>query len=133
MIHRETLIQKKIEECEEKINLLHQGFPRLKEIADEISILSYEMINVGILKKNRFRAAQIDKEVKLLLKEKELILKANSIPLNIYEPEWSCPKCQDRGYITLGFFANAINRKDWTIFLNKAVFAVIWKPKPCKF
>lgn len=102
MIHRETLIQKKIEECEEKINLLHQGFPRLKEIADEISILSYEMINVGILKKNRFRAAQIDKEVKLLLKEKELILKANSIPLNIYEPEWSCPKCQDRGYITPG-------------------------------
>lgn len=102
MIHREALIQKKIEECEEKINFLHQSFPRLKEITDEISRLSYEMINVGILKKNQFRAAQIDKEVKMLLKEKELILKANSIPLNIYEPEWNCPRCEDRGYITPG-------------------------------
>lgn len=98
MIPRETLIQKKLEECEEKIALLHEKFPRLKEIAQEVSRLSYERISVGILKKNQFRAAQIDKEVKFLLKEKELILKANSIPLNIYEPEWNCPKCQDRGY-----------------------------------
>ncbi|NLT95354.1 MAG: ATP-binding protein [Clostridia bacterium] len=111
MIHREALIHKKMEECEQKIKLLHERFPRLKEIAEEISRLSYEMINVGILKKNRFRAAQIDKEVKLLLKEKELILKANSIPLNIYEPEWDCPKCQDRGYIDPGVLCECYKRE----------------------
>jgi len=102
MIDRETLIKKKIEECNQKIEVLHNNFPRLKEITEEISRLSYERINVGIFKKNPVRAREIDKEVKLLLKEKELILKANSIPLNIYEPEWDCPKCQDRGYISPG-------------------------------
>ena len=111
MIHREALIQKKLEECEAKIKLLHQKFPRLKEINEEISRLSYEMINEGILKKNRFRANQIDKEVKLLVKEKELILKANSIPLNIYEPEWNCPKCQDRGYITPGVLCQCYKKE----------------------
>jgi len=110
MIHRETLIQKKLEECEQKINLLHEKFPRLQEIAEEVSRLSYELISTGILKKNQFRAAQIDKEVKLLLREKELILKANAIPLNIYEPEWNCPKCQDRGYITPGILCECYKK-----------------------
>jgi len=102
MIHREILIQRKIGECEEKIQELHNKFPRLKEIADDVSRLSYELISAGILRKNSFKAAKIDKEVKLLLREKELILKANSIPINIYEPEWNCPRCEDRGFITPG-------------------------------
>ncbi|MGI6225209.1 MAG: ATP-binding protein [Peptococcales bacterium] len=110
MMQREALIQKKIEECEQKIDLLHKKFPRLKEITEEISRLSYELINVGILKKNSFRLAQINKEVKYLLQEKELILKANGIPPNIYEPEWDCPKCQDRGFITPGVLCECFQK-----------------------
>jgi len=120
MIHREALIQKKIEECEQKINLLHKNFPRLQEIAEEVSRLSYERINVGVLKKNKFRAAQIDKEVKLLLREKELILKANAIPANIYEPEWNCSKCQDRGYITPGVLCECYRQDKLDIIFQKS-------------
>ena len=111
MIHREVLIQRKIGECEEKIQELHKKFPRLKEIADEVSRLSYELISAGILKKNSFKTANIDKEVKLLLREKELILKANSIPINIYEPEWNCPKCEDRGFITPGVLCECYTKE----------------------
>lgn len=110
MIQREALIQKKIEECEKKIDLLHRKFPRLQEIADEISHLSFELISVGILKKNPMRVAQIDKEVKYLLQEKALILKANSIPVSIYEPEWDCPRCQDRGFVTPGILCECYKK-----------------------
>lgn len=111
MTHREDLIQKKIQECEQKIEKLHKQFPRLQEIADEISRLSYERINVTIFNKNLTRVEKIDHEVKLLLREKELILKANSIPQNIYEPEWDCPKCKDRGYIFPGVLCECFKQE----------------------
>lgn len=120
MINREALIQNKIKECEEKVENLHRRFPRLREIAEEISRLTYERINTGILKKNYRRAAEIDREVKMLIKEKELILKANAIPLNIYEPEWNCPKCHDRGYITPGVLCDCYKQERLNMYFKQS-------------
>lgn len=102
LLDREALIKAKRDECEKKIGLLHNKFPRLKEIEEELGQLSLERIKVAILIKDSIRAQQIDKEVALLIKEKKFILKANSIPLSIYEPQWNCPKCQDKGYLEPG-------------------------------
>lgn len=102
LLDREALIKAKQEECEKKIELLHTKFPRLREIEEELGRLSLERIKVGILSKDANRAKEIDKEAALLFKEKEFILKANGIPLTIYEPQWNCPKCQDKGYLNPG-------------------------------
>ncbi|MFZ5944163.1 MAG: ATP-binding protein [Bacillota bacterium] len=120
MLNREILIQRKISDCEKKIERLHESFPRLKEIADEISRLSYERINNGILKKNNSRVNEIDRQVKLLIKEKEFILKANSIADNIYEPEWDCPKCKDRGYTTPGILCECYKQERLDAFFRQS-------------
>lgn len=111
MLNREALRKKKIEECDYKIEILHKKFPRLKEITEEISRLCYERIRVGVLQKNPTKAREIDQKVELLLKEKEFILKAHSLPLDIYEPEWNCPQCQDRGYITPGILCECYKQE----------------------
>lgn len=102
MQNREVLINKKIKEWEEKIELLHKKYPRLREISQEISVLSMQRIRMGIFQKNPIKCREIDSKVKSLIKEKEFILKANSIPLAVYEPDWNCPLCKDRGYIKPG-------------------------------
>lgn len=111
MLDREALIQKKIKECELKIRALHNRFPRLEEITEEIKVLSMKRIRTGILEKNPKQTEIIDNRVRDLLQEKKLILKANSIPLSIYEPEWDCPYCKDKGYIKPGVLCKCFKQE----------------------
>ncbi|NLW24498.1 MAG: ATP-binding protein [Clostridia bacterium] len=111
MLARDILIQNKIAECEKKIALLHKRFPRLEEIAQEVSRLSIERIRVGLIERNTEKAKSIDKKVLNLLKEKEYILKANNLPLDIYEPDWDCPQCKDRGYIEPGVLCECFKQE----------------------
>ena len=111
LLDRENLIKKKQALCEERIEKLHQDFPRLREIAEELGRLCLERIRVGILDKNPYKATEIDREVSSLIKEKELILKANSLPLDIYEPQWDCVKCQDKGYLEPGVLCQCFKQE----------------------
>lgn len=111
LLDRENLIQKKIQECEVKIEKLHSHFPRLKEISEEISKLSMQRIRVGLYEKDQKKADLIDQKMSGLLEEKKLILQANSISLDIYEPDWNCTLCQDKGYVKPGVLCDCYKQE----------------------
>ncbi|WP_084054390.1 ATP-binding protein [Desulfonispora thiosulfatigenes] len=98
-------------ECELRIRELHNCFPRLREISEEISKLSMQRIKVGLYEKNYSKAKIIDEQMNQLLEEKTLILKANSISLDIYEPKWNCSTCKDKGYVRPGVLCDCYKQE----------------------
>lgn len=102
MIDRDQLRAQKQAECDARVEKLHQEIPRLEEIARAISLLSIERIRSGILQKNAARSQEIDKQVAALIAEKRQILAEHGLTMAVYQPQWNCPKCEDRGYIRPG-------------------------------
>lgn len=102
MIDRDQLRAQKQEECDARVEKLHLEIPRLEEIARAISLLSIERIRSGILQKNAVRSQEIDAQVAELIAEKRRILTEHGLTMEVYKPQWNCPKCEDRGYIRPG-------------------------------
>lgn len=102
MIDRDQLRAQKQAECDARVEKLHQEIPRLEEIARAISLLSIERIRSGILQKNAARSQEIDAQVAALIAEKRQILAEHGLTMEVYKPQWNCPKCEDRGYIRPG-------------------------------
>lgn len=102
MIDRDKLRRQKQEECDRRVEKLHQEIPRLAEIAQTISLLSIERIRAGILAKDSQKSAEIDRQVAALLAEKQQILTNHGLTNDVYKPKWQCSKCEDKGYITPG-------------------------------
>lgn len=95
--------QKKIEEWEKRIALLHQKYPRLEEISGLIARMSLELAFVemgnGKMGMNR---EEILKAQEALAEEKKRIIRDNKLPENIYEVWWDCEKCHDTGFVKIG-------------------------------
>ena len=102
MIDRDQLRAEKQAECEARVEKLHREIPRLEEIAQQISLLSIERIRSGVLQKNAARGSEIDAQVAELIAEKRRILTEHGLTMDVYKPQWNCPKCEDRGYIQPG-------------------------------
>lgn len=102
MIDRDQLRADKQAECDARVEKLHREIPRLEEIARQISLLSIERIRSGVLQKNAVRGREIDQEVAALIAEKRRILAEHNLTMDVYKPQWNCPKCEDRGYIRPG-------------------------------
>lgn len=98
---REELRRKKIAECEVKTEEIYKKLPRLMEIEDEIKKLSFQKIQQALLKKGQ-TSNKIDGMVFQLIKERELILQAEGLDSDVFEPDWDCKKCCDKGYIEPG-------------------------------
>lgn len=95
--------QKKIEECENRIQLLHQKYPRLEEISGLFARMSLELALTAIGKgKMGMSREELLTARQALAEEKKSIIRENKLPENIYEVWWDCEKCRDTGFVTIG-------------------------------
>lgn len=86
---------------EKEIKRIHSNIPELGEISAELFDTGYKLARL-IIEKNADFQSEVEK---LKLRNKELIAKRkkilaeNNINVNIYEPVFDCPECEDRGFI----------------------------------
>ena len=100
--------QKAENERDNLVKEINIKFPRLNEIDKEINILGIE--NVKKISKEPQKSKQFIKELKEkykeLEKEKQQILKENSINKNYKTPKYDCKKCSDTGFLEDGSICN---------------------------
>ena len=82
------------------VEKVHNEFPEIKKIEDEINRLGIE--NFGNIIKNPENAkeinAEFDKKIKALNEKKTELLKKNGIPEDFEEVKYNCEKCLDTGF-----------------------------------
>lgn len=112
--------QQKIAEWEQRIQLLHQKYPRLEEISRLCGRYALELAfaQMGAGRMN-LSAAEITQAQEALLAERKNILAAHKLPSNIYEVWWDCGLCEDTGFITPGVKC-ACRKKEQYILLKGA-------------
>ena len=116
---REELRRKKIEESERKAEEIYKRFPRILEIEKEIQKLLFAKIQTTLSSKKIF-GDQADQKITSLINEKENILKQNGLSIDIFEPDWNCKKCSDKGYIRPGVLCECFSRERNNILLERS-------------
>lgn len=116
---REELRRRKFAECEERTEEVYKRLPRLREIEEEIKKMSFQKIQQALLYKG-LKDDGINEKVFQLIKEKELILEAEGISPDYFEPDWNCKKCCDRGYIEPGVTCSCFSKEKSNILLERS-------------
>lgn len=111
MINRDQLRLEKQRECDDKIAALYLRLPLLQQIDQAIGQKNITMIRVGVLQKNKQQKEALQKEIEALMEQRHRLLQENGLDESIYEPNWNCPKCQDRGYIEPGVLCSCYQQE----------------------
>lgn len=111
MKDRDQLRLKKQRECDEKIQGIYGRLPRLEAIDRAIGQKNIAMIRQGILLKNATAQIQYQTEIETLMAERKQLLAENGMDESVYEPDWDCPICQDRGYTEPGVPCNCYRQE----------------------
>lgn len=84
----------------ERINLIYDRIPRIKEINDEISSMSLKTIK-SLLENNNDDSSlkEFRQNLKLLKSEKQALLTKNGFPPDYLDMHYKCKDCHDTGYI----------------------------------
>lgn len=95
--------QIKIQEWEQRIQLLHEKYPRLAEIDRLFQQMALELALTGLGKnKMGMTREEIEQALNSLQQEKQGILINEGISNKIFEIWWDCPQCEDTGYLGPG-------------------------------
>ena len=79
MINRDQLRAQKQADCDAWVEQIHRQYPRLEEIANEISMLSIQRIRATINLHDKRLAQDIDQRVQELMNEKRQLLAAHQL------------------------------------------------------
>lgn len=93
--------QKKVRaeiEADERKETLFKKIPKLQTLENEINTYALSTTK-DILNKKYTTLSLLSEKINSLKKEKESILKKNNIDSEYLKPHYSCPICQDTGYI----------------------------------
>lgn len=93
--------QKKLKaeiESDNNKEILYKKVPKLRDIENNINQLAISTTK-NILKNNNYSLDSLTKEIAILKKEKEKILKENNIDPLYLLPKYECTLCKDTGYI----------------------------------
>lgn len=115
---REELRRNKIAQAEEKIQEIYIKIPRLQAIEDEIKNLSLKKIQHALAQGSR--SGPIDEKVLNLIKEKEMIMEAEGLSYDDFEPDWDCKKCSDRGYMEPGLPCTCFSVEKSNLLLERS-------------
>lgn len=111
MKNRDQLRMQKQQECEDRILALYQHLPTLQNLDQIIGKKNIAMIRVGVLQKNKLEQEKLQREIEHLMEERHQLLLQNGLDEQIYEPQWDCPICQDRGYIEPGVLCSCYQKE----------------------
>ncbi|HBR03011.1 MAG TPA: AAA family ATPase [Ruminiclostridium sp.] len=73
--------------------------PRLAELDAEITLAGIRFARRLLSQNNPDDGYTLDERISFLNAQKEALLKTHGLPVNFMEPVFSCPACEDRGYI----------------------------------
>lgn len=93
---RNKLMHKR--ELDEKFNEIYSKIPRIREINESISSISIQGAKRMLLE-GEGTTEDIKKQIEALSKEKASLLRENGYPEDYLTMEYTCPKCQDTGYV----------------------------------
>ena len=93
---RNKLVHKR--ELDEKFNEIYSKIPRIREINESISSISIQGAKRMLLE-GEGTTEDIKKQIEALSKEKASLLRENGYPEDYLTMEYTCPKCQDTGYV----------------------------------
>ena len=111
MRNRDQLRIQKQQQCEEKIASIYRQLPELERLDQTIGQKNIAMIRAGIMQKNTEAQKILQNEIENLMKQRHQLLKENGMDECIYEPEWDCPHCQDRGYTEPGVLCSCYQKE----------------------
>ena len=111
MKNRDQLRIQKQQQCEEKIASIYRQLPELEGLDQAIGQKNIAMIRAGIMQKNHEAQKALQSEIEALMAKRHQLLLANGMDERIYEPEWDCPLCQDRGYTEPGVLCSCYQKE----------------------
>ncbi len=111
MRNRDQLRIRKQQQCEEKIAAIYRQLPELERLDQTIGQKNIAMIRAGIMQKNQEAQKSLQNEIEQLMEQRHQLLVANNLNEGIYEPDWDCPLCQDRGYIEPGVLCSCYQKE----------------------
>lgn len=111
MINRDQLRLQKQQQCEERIAAVYRRLPKLQELDQAIGQKNIAMIRAGVLQKNNAEWDSLRQEIEELMRQRHQILLDNNMDETIYEPDWNCPLCQDRGYTEPGVLCSCYQKE----------------------
>lgn len=92
----------KQEERDQRINALHLQYPELKAIDEAMAANGRAMLAATVEPGSKQRLAMLERQHMEILLEQQQFLEKVGLDTSIYEEQWDCPLCQDRGYIYPG-------------------------------
>ena len=110
-MNRDQLRLHKQQQCEERIAELYRRLPMLQQLDQTIGQKNIAMIRAGILQKNSAERDTLKKLIEMLMEKRHQLLAENGLTEKIYEPQWDCPACQDRGYIEPGVLCSCYQKE----------------------
>ncbi len=84
--------------ADERKEALYKKIPRLQVIENEMNHYALSTAK-DVLYKKSSDISSLSNKINILKEEKETIFKENHISLDYLKPHYSCPICQDTGYI----------------------------------
>ncbi len=111
MINRDQLRIQKQQQCEERIAAIYHQLPMLQTLDQTIGQKNIAMIRAGVMQKNRAEQEKLQQEIETLMQQRHTLLLDNGLDESIYEPQWECPLCQDRGYSEPGVLCSCYQKE----------------------
>ncbi len=111
MINRDQLRIQKQQQCEERIAAIYHQLPMLQTLDQTIGQKNIAMIRAGVMQKNRAEQEKLQQEIETLMQQRHTLLLDNGLDESIYEPQWDCPLCQDRGYTKPGVLCSCYQKE----------------------
>ncbi len=79
---------------------LLEDCPRLAEIEDELSKITYQSIRKAVSSSNSTAVIdKLKKDINKISKERSDVLNSLDIDFDYFEPNWACKACKDTGYL----------------------------------
>jgi DNA replication protein DnaC len=114
---------RKIEEMERHVEAVHRAHPELEYIAQEIAANAGKLIHLLAASGSREAREAIDREQERLFQRRLETLRKYGLDLSVYEPQWDCPKCQDRGFVEPGEKCDCQKNIEWAARWNNSGLA----------
>ena len=97
----ESKREQKKQERDERVQAMHRAHPDVAEADKKLNAHALSCVKKS-LKGNAFGLDEADKIYQQLRAERQALLQKYGLSEAIYEPQWDCSICEDRGYVRPG-------------------------------
>ena len=101
MAHWESKREQKKQECEARVQAMHQAHPDIADVDARMNMHALACVRKS-LRGEPVGLDEADRIYQTLRAERQALLDRYGIDESVYEPQWDCPICEDRGYVRPG-------------------------------